>query len=77
MMSYNGGSSILAAIDKHGEVLGWVWGDGQGDSNDQGSVLVTTHLDAGEDVWVRQYSGADAVYGSYYTVFSGSLVKAD
>ncbi|KAL8612143.1 hypothetical protein ACOMHN_021956 [Nucella lapillus] len=43
---------------------------------DQGSSQVTTHLKAGEKVWVQQNAG-NAVRGGWYTVFTGYLLHAD
>nr|KAG5711992.1 hypothetical protein BaRGS_026433 [Batillaria attramentaria] len=60
-----------------GKVLDAAWAEGQGDLYDQGSSLVTTHLTAGERVWVKHDGGATALRGGVYTVFSGFLVQAD
>ena len=63
-------------IVKQGVVLDKAWAPNTDDPDDQGSTLVTTHLNAGEQVWVRQYSG-DAVRGGYWTVFTGYLLQAE
>ena len=77
LMSSNDHGSIWAAIDKHGEMIGSVWAGGSGDHDDQGSSLVTTHMNAGDQVWVRQNAGSSAVQGAFWTVFSGSLIQVD
>ena len=68
--------AIYLSINKHGAVLDEVFAEGSGDNYDQGSTSVTTHLGAGEQVWVRQESG-DAVRGGTWTVFTGYLLQAD
>nr|KAG5693441.1 hypothetical protein BaRGS_022328 [Batillaria attramentaria] len=70
-MSVNSHSVLYLAIVKHGVVLDLVYAEGVARA-----LQVTTHMAAGEQVWVRQNSG-DAVRGSWYTIFSGFLVQAD
>ena len=64
---------IYLVIDKHDIVLDVVYSK---DHEDQGSSQVTTHLAAGEQVWVRQ-EGGTGVRGGWYTVFTGYLLQAD
>nr|KAG5686619.1 hypothetical protein BaRGS_006293 [Batillaria attramentaria] len=75
MMSVNNHGHLHLAFDKHGTVLGYAFADGS-DVYDQGATEVTTRLDAGEKLWIRQEYG-DAVRGVRYTAFSGVLVQAD
>ena len=65
---------LSLAIMKQGAILDLVWAPAT-HADDQGSTDVTTHLTAGEQVWVRQQAG-DAVRGSYWTVFTGYLLHA-
>ena len=58
-------------------MLDVAWAAGRGDPNDQGSCLVTTHLAAGQQVWVKHVAGATAFRGTLLTTFSGFLVHAD
>ena len=66
-------ASVGLAIIRRGALLDEVWAAGP-DVDDQGSTDVTTHLTAGEQVWVRQAAG-DAVRGGYWTVFTGYLLQ--
>ena len=75
MMSCNYQPWMEAEIDKDNVVLGYVWADGKSDHNDQGSVMVTTHMDKGDRVWVKHRKGSTGIYGHSYTVFSGVLVQ--
>lgn len=69
-MSTNAIGEIVLAIEKNDTVLGMVFATG---SSDQGSNLLTTELDTGECVWVRQQYG-DAVRGETWTAFTGFLI---
>nr|KAG5686622.1 hypothetical protein BaRGS_006296 [Batillaria attramentaria] len=75
LMAVNGRGTIYLAIDKHDTILDIIHGDGV-NINAQGSTLVTTHLAAGEKVWMRHYRGS-IVRGSWWTVFTGYLIQAD
>ncbi|XP_070198648.1 complement C1q-like protein 3 [Littorina saxatilis] len=44
---------------------------------DQGSLLVTVHLNQGSKVWNQQQGGASSLRGGAWTVFSGFLIRAD
>ena len=77
LMSSNDHGWLSAVIDKHGAVLAEVWAGGSTDGDDQGSSLVTTHMNAGDQVWVRQNRGSSSIQGALWTIFSGSLVQAD
>ena len=72
MGTFNGGNAYLAIV-KHDVILDVIYSK---DHEDQGSSQVTTHLAAGEQVWVRQ-QGGPAVRGGWYTVFTGYLFQAD
>nr|KAG5686624.1 hypothetical protein BaRGS_006298 [Batillaria attramentaria] len=76
LMAANGHGQIYLAIDKHGSILDIIHGDGNANINDQGSTLMTTHLAAGEKVWMRHYKGS-IVRGSWWTIFTGYLIQAD
>ena len=75
-MAANGHDYLHLAIDQHGTDLALIFAESGNDSYDQGSSLVTTHLDKGQQVWVRQRHG-DAVRGGPWTVFTGYLLQAD
>lgn len=66
------------AITKNGYVMLDVdYTEGNGDLHDQSSGLATTHLAAGEQVWVKHYAGGTSIRGGLFTTFSGFLVHAD
>ena len=67
---------LRLSIMKQGATLDRVFAPDTDNPEDQGSTLVTTQLAAGEQVWVQQYRG-NAVRGSYWTVFTGYLLKAE
>ena len=75
-MAANGHDYLHRAIDLHDSVLVLTFAESGGDSYDQGSSLVTTHLDKGQQLWVRESHGA-AVGGGVLTVFTGYLLQAD
>lgn len=75
-MAANGHDYLHLAIDLHDSVLALIFAESGGDSYDQGSSLVTTHLDKGQQLWVRESHG-DAVRGGFWTVFTGYLLQAD
>ncbi|KAK7462068.1 hypothetical protein BaRGS_00038516 [Batillaria attramentaria] len=75
-MSVTSHHALRLQIAREGSTLDTVYAEGGNDVNDQGSSEVTTHLRAGQQVWVRQYNG-NAVRGGYYTIFTGYLVHAD
>nr|KAG5686848.1 hypothetical protein BaRGS_029893 [Batillaria attramentaria] len=75
-MSVNSHHALKLQIMKETTWLDIAYAEGGTDVNDQGSTEVTTHIKAGQQVWVRQYSG-DAVRGGYYTIFTGYLLHAD
>ena len=75
LMSVYGHPAIYLSINKDGAILDEVFAEGMLDNYDQGSTEVTTHLQAGEQVWVRQESG-NAVRGGSWTVFTGYLLRA-
>lgn len=76
LMSVNQHPPTFLSINKHGVVLDEVFAEGSLDNYDQGSTQVTTHLQAGEQVWVRQESG-NSVRGGSWTVFTSYLLQAD
>lgn len=75
------GSDNRPAIDigvmKSGQLLDIAWAEGQSDLYDQGSCLTTTHLMAGEQVWVQHWDGETSFRGAFFTTFSGFLLHAD
>ena len=72
----NNHNDIYLIITKNGATLDTVYAEGRTDSNDQGSSQVTTHMAAGDKVWVRQ-NGGEAVRGGYWTIFTGYLLQGD
>nr|KAG5707858.1 hypothetical protein BaRGS_031589 [Batillaria attramentaria] len=77
IMSSNEHGAVDVAIVKEGAALDRAWAEGQGDSYDQGSSLVTVHVTTGQKVWVEQAAGDTTVMGGPRSVFSGYLLQAD
>ena len=75
-MAPNHHGAVWLAIVKNGVVLDLAFAQGNNDSFDQGSSEVTTHLAAGDQVWVRQQAG-DAIRTDSWTIFTGYLLQAD
>lgn len=69
------GRSGLLGIEKTGRALTYVYSKASADNLDQGATMVTSYLNAGESVWVRQHS-LDAVRGTWFTIFTGFLIQA-
>lgn len=70
---------VEVALFRDGSVLDQAHADGHPTQSfaDQGSLLVTMHLNKGQEVWLEQIGGAEHVRGRGWTVFSGYLLKAD
>lgn len=74
--SVNNPGPVELVLVKDGPALELVHAAGSQSQRSQGSTLVTTHLAAGEQVWVRQQNG-NAVGGALWTLFTGYLLHAD
>ena len=58
--------------------IGHAFGQGGNTVHDQGSILVTCHLEEGEKVWVGHQGGPTRrVRGHGWSVFSGFLLQQD
>jgi len=69
-------SHLLLDIEKEGGVVLdriYAWGGAVYD--DQGTTQITTYLNEGERVWVRQVDGV-TIRGSFWTLFTGYLIQA-
>ena len=77
LMGTNDHGELNVAVDKHGSTLAILYTEGNSDRYDQGSTEVSTHLTAGEQVWVRHNQGDTYVAGTWWTVFTGYLLQAD
>ena len=77
-----GTSTMWISLDlvKNGAVIGRIKTGDNGYYN-MGTNIITAHLNAGEDVWVRHMSDSDTKHvvsgGGYFTMFTGHLIKAD
>lgn len=58
-------------------VLATATADGADDFWDKGSVLVTTHLNKGQQVFARHIAGDTYLESGVMTTFSGILVSSD
>lgn len=74
-MAPNAHDDIFTAIVKNGADLDYVHAKGHSIFM-QGSSEITVHLEAGDQVWVRQDRG-DAIRGTFWTAFTGFLLHAD
>lgn len=79
MVNDGNAGTMHAAIEKDGVVLGMGSSDGVGNYNsfDDGSVLITTHLTKGDQVYVKRFDSGTSVYGTWFVNFSGFLLSAD
>eukprot|EP00745_Piridium_sociabile_P034810 TRINITY_DN60098_c0_g1_i5.p1 TRINITY_DN60098_c0_g1~~TRINITY_DN60098_c0_g1_i5.p1 ORF type:complete len:239 (+),score=57.28 TRINITY_DN60098_c0_g1_i5:138-854(+) len=77
LRSTNDHGWILLGIVKGRQVLIQFTGNGNVEHWDRGSGLVTTHLQKGEQVYVRQTGGGTYLESGFLTNFSGMLLAAD
>lgn len=75
-MAVDNSGDLDLVIEKHVVLLDIVYAQGAAGFNDQGSSQVSTHLTAGEQVWVRQETGS-RIRGGPWTVYTGYLVQPD
>ena len=67
----------LLGIYKGPKLLASVTAEGRGDPWDRSSTFVVTHLDKGDQVYVRRYGGETWLEAGVFTTFSGILVTPD
>ncbi|XP_076455205.1 uncharacterized protein LOC143289883 [Babylonia areolata] len=77
LRSSNTHGYIVLGIFKSSTQLVMLTADGKGDLWDRGNGFVTTHLDAGEQAYVRHIGGDTHLETGGLTTFSGVLVAAD
>ena len=74
MMSTGTDSAELRLV-KEGTPLDYAHANS--DLFDQGTLLATTHLNAGQKVWVEHHVGTTTIKGGHWTVFTGFLLHTD
>ena len=70
-----GDAAVELRLVKEGTTLDFAHANS--DRFDQGTLFVTTHLSAGQKVWVEHYVGTTSIKGGHWTVFTGFLLNTD